>query len=131
MVTVFWDASGILRVDFLEKGRSINSERSRVAVATAIDCGFELLPHPLYSPDLATSDFHLFPHMKKFCALVVGSDEETKNAVIDVLKGFPADFLETDCLLLPSNVRNAYLLIEIMLRNDFVKIVSFHKTVSE
>lgn len=27
--------------------------------------GFELLPHPPYSPDLAPCDFHLFPNVKK------------------------------------------------------------------
>lgn len=29
------------------------------------DCSFELLRHPAYSPDLALSDFHLFPNIKK------------------------------------------------------------------
>ena len=27
--------------------------------------GWEILEHPSYSPDLAPSDFHLFPNMKK------------------------------------------------------------------
>ena len=27
---------------------------------------YELLPHPPYSPDLAPSDFHLFPKLKIF-----------------------------------------------------------------
>jgi histone-lysine N-methyltransferase SETMAR len=27
--------------------------------------GWEILEHPPYSPDLASSDFHLFPNMKK------------------------------------------------------------------
>jgi transposase len=27
--------------------------------------GWEILQHPPYSPDLAPSDFHLFPNMKK------------------------------------------------------------------
>lgn len=26
---------------------------------------FEMLPHPPYSPDLAPSDYHLFPNLKK------------------------------------------------------------------
>ena len=29
------------------------------------NCGFELLPYPPYSPDLAPSDFFLFPNLKK------------------------------------------------------------------
>ena len=28
-------------------------------------CGFELLSHPPYSPDVAPSDFHLFRHLKE------------------------------------------------------------------
>ena len=38
---------------------------SHVAMATIHDCGFELLSHPPYSPDLAPSDFHLFRHLKE------------------------------------------------------------------
>ena len=37
---------------------------SAVASAAA-ECGYELLPHPPYSPDLAPSDFCLFPLLKK------------------------------------------------------------------
>ena len=38
---------------------------SRVAMDAVRECGYELLPHPPYSPDLAPSDFHLFPRLKK------------------------------------------------------------------
>ena len=38
---------------------------SHVAVAAAARYGFQLLPHPLYSPDLAPSDFFLFQSMKE------------------------------------------------------------------
>jgi hypothetical protein len=30
-----------------------------------LEWGWEILQHPPYSPDLAPSDFHLFPNMKK------------------------------------------------------------------
>jgi len=36
-----------------------------VATSVAAECGYELLPHPPYSPDLAPSDFYLFPLLKK------------------------------------------------------------------
>ena len=37
---------------------------SQVAMTTATECGFEILPHHPYSPDMATSDFYLFPKLK-------------------------------------------------------------------
>ena len=41
------------------------SHNSHIAVASAKKCGFEILPHPPYSPDLAPSDYHLFGNLKK------------------------------------------------------------------
>lgn len=38
---------------------------SQVAMAAVQECGYELLPHPPYSPDLAPSDYHLFGNLKK------------------------------------------------------------------
>ena len=38
------------------------SQRTQTALA---DVGFEVIPHPAYSPDLAPSDFWLFDSMKK------------------------------------------------------------------
>lgn len=35
------------------------------AMATIHDFGFQLILHPPYSLDLARSDFHLFPNLKK------------------------------------------------------------------
>ena len=34
-------------------------------MAAVCDCGFELVDHPPYSSDLASSDYFLFPDMKK------------------------------------------------------------------
>jgi len=39
---------------------------SSQALAAIWSAGFELLIHPLYSPDLALSDFCLFPKLKEF-----------------------------------------------------------------
>lgn len=101
MASVFWDSKGVIMVDYLEKGKTIDSEhychllrrlretikekrpgllrrkvlfhQDNARVHTSVktmaqirDCGFELLPHPAYSPDLAPSDFHLFPNLKKY-----------------------------------------------------------------
>ena len=37
---------------------------AQVAMTAATECGFEILPHPPYSPDMAPSDFCLFPKLK-------------------------------------------------------------------
>ena len=98
MASVFWDAGGVLLVNYLEKGKTITGQyyvdlpmqfreqikvkrrgklsrgvifhqdsppahKSVVAIAASRDCGFKLL-HPPYSPDLAPSDFYLFPRLK-------------------------------------------------------------------
>ncbi|KAJ7345050.1 hypothetical protein JRQ81_001000 [Phrynocephalus forsythii] len=40
---------------------------AQASIFTAHCLGYELLQHPPYSPDLAPSDFFLFPKMKKPC----------------------------------------------------------------
>lgn len=99
MASIFWDTQGVLMIDCLSKGQTINGEyyadllvslrenikqkrrgllakgvillqdnapshRAQIAVATAHNCGYEILDHPAYSPDLAPSDFYLFPKLK-------------------------------------------------------------------
>ena len=112
MASVFWDEHGILFIDYLEKGKTINSdyytallERLKVEIAEKRphmkkkkvlfhqdnapchkslktmaklhELGFELLPHPPYSPDLAPSDFFLFSDLKRMLAgKKFGSDAE-------------------------------------------------------
>ncbi|UYV81002.1 hypothetical protein LAZ67_19002479 [Cordylochernes scorpioides] len=60
------------------------SLRSLQAMAAIYDSGFELLPHAPYSPDLAPSDFHLFPHLKKsLSGIHFRSDEEVIDASLE------------------------------------------------
>ena len=101
MATVFWDARGVIHIDYLQKGRIISGEyytnlldqfsedlkkkRRHLAKIKVIfhhdnarvhtylvsmtkfhELRYELLPHPPYSPDLAPSDFFLFPNLKKW-----------------------------------------------------------------
>ena len=40
------------------------AHRSHVGQAAVLECGFEEMRHPPYSPDLAPSDYHLFPNLK-------------------------------------------------------------------
>ena len=54
---------------------------------------FEVLPHPLYSPDLAASGFHFFPNLKRD---IIGthfrSDEDVKRAVNIWINGKSLEF---------------------------------------
>jgi len=100
LASIFWDQDGILLIDYLPKGQTMNAEyyssllvqlkdslkenrRGKVnkgflflhdnppahrALATQKKLaylGFQFLDHPPYSPDLAPSDCHLFPGLKK------------------------------------------------------------------
>ena len=58
---------------------------AQVAVAEAERCGFELLPHAPYSPDLAPSDFYLFPKLKSHLR---GRRFESDNDVICAVEGY-------------------------------------------
>lgn len=100
LLSVFWDAQGIILTDYLQKGASITgayyanliaklraalkekrrgklrsgvlfhqdnapSHTSCIAKAAIHQAGFELVEHPPYSPDLAPSDYRLFPKLKE------------------------------------------------------------------
>jgi histone-lysine N-methyltransferase SETMAR len=59
--------------------------------------GWEGFEHPAYSPDLAPSDFHLFPKLKEFLGVRrFKSDEEVKNAVKEWLNGLAAEVCDED-----------------------------------
>ena len=52
----------------------------------ATECGFEILPHPPYSPDMAPSDFYLFPNLKSQPhGTQCGSNEGVIEAVSEYL----------------------------------------------
>ena len=100
LASIFWDQDGILLIDYLPKGQTMNAEYyssllvqlkdilkekrhgkftkvvlflhdnapAHLALATQKKLaylGFQCLDHPPYSPDLAASDYHLFPGRKK------------------------------------------------------------------
>ena len=50
---------------------------------------FEVLSHPPYSPDLAPSNFHFFPHLKR---THFTSDEEVKQTVTSWIKQKTPEF---------------------------------------
>jgi histone-lysine N-methyltransferase SETMAR len=57
--------------------------------------GWEILPHPPYSPDLAPSDFHLFPKMNKYLrGQRFHSSEDVQNEVKKLLRAQDVFFSE-------------------------------------
>ena len=73
---------------------------SVVPTAKLVELGYELPPHPPYSPDLAPCDFFLFPNLKKSLA---GQKFESNEEVIAATEAYFADLQKT-CFLNGSNV---------------------------
>ena len=132
MATVFWDAKGVIMLDFLpkrstitgvyyanlldqlrtaihekrpgklSKGVLLQQDNARVHTCkVAMDAvernGYELIPHAAYSPDLAPSDFFLFPNLKK---LHFRFDEEVVTAVEEWVNGKDPDFFSSGLMAL-------------------------------
>ncbi|GBM20788.1 Histone-lysine N-methyltransferase SETMAR [Araneus ventricosus] len=129
MGSVFWDRHGVLLVDFMQRGTTINAvvygqtlrklrraiQNKRLGMLTEgilllhdnarphtaaqtralLDSfGWEVLDLP-YSPDLATSDFHLFRHLKhNLGGNHYNDDEDVKIAVTSWLSEQAASFYE-------------------------------------
>ena len=72
---------------------SMPQHTAKQAIEQAERSGFEIWPHPPYSPDLAPSDFYLFPKLKqhiqgnKFC-----TDDELINSVEEFFECQSEDF---------------------------------------
>ena len=60
--------------------------------AEFVELGYELLPHPPYSPDLAPCDFFLFPNLKKSLAR---QKFESNDEVIAATEAYFADVQKT------------------------------------
>ena len=90
----------------LSKGDLLQQDNARVHTCkVAMDAvernGYELIPHPAYSPDLAPSDFFLFPNLKKdIRGLHFRSDEEVVRAVEEGVNGKDPDFFSSGLMAL-------------------------------
>ena len=90
----------------LSEGVLLQQDNARVPTCkVAMDAvernGYELIPHPAYSPDLAPSDFFLFPNLKKdIRGLHFRSDEEVVTAVEEWASGKDPDFFSSGLMAL-------------------------------
>ena len=136
MATVFWDAKGVIMLDFLPKRSTItgmyyanlldqlrtairekrrgklskgvllqlDNERvhtCKVAMDVVKRNEYELIPHPAYSPDLAPSDFFLFPNLKTdIRGLHFRSDEEVVTAVEEWVNAKDPDIFSSGLMAL-------------------------------
>ena len=63
--------------------------------------GYELIPHPAYSPDLVPSDFFQFPNLTKdIHGLHFRSDEEVVTTVEEWVNGKDPDFFSSGLMAL-------------------------------
>jgi histone-lysine N-methyltransferase SETMAR len=138
---VFSDAEGIFFIDYLEKGETITEEyysnllpslqkkriifhqdnapthKSVLAMGKLRDLHYELLEHPPHSPDLAPSDFCLFPKLKLFLA---GQRFSSNQEAIAAVEGYFAD-------LTKNHYRDGIMALEhrwnkcISLKGDYVE----------
>ena len=71
------------------------------------DCGFTLLDHPPYSPDLVPSDYLLFPNMKKHLPRRrYRSDEQVIAAAEEFFRDYEDGFYTTGIQGLQHRWRN-------------------------
>lgn len=73
-----------------------------MAAITAIqNCGFQLLEHLTYSPDLATSDYYLFPKLKKkLSGCQFAMDDYVTDSVNQFLRVQDFDFYKVGICML-------------------------------
>ena len=58
---------------------NVPAHTSQVVITVATECGFKILLHPPYFPDIAPSDFCLFPKMTSYLR---GSQYRSNEGVI-------------------------------------------------
>jgi hypothetical protein len=91
MLTAFWEVHGALYSEFVLTGATIKSERyagtlphtsARTAAEIHRRLGLTVFDHPPNNPDVAPSNFHLLPKLKKHLrGHHILSDDEVKTAV--------------------------------------------------
>ena len=68
-------------------------DNCKIVQAAIRQAGFIELNHPVYSPDIASSDSHLFSNLKKFLRLKnFSADDEAVTTVEDYLTDLNSEF---------------------------------------
>ena len=101
---------------------------SRHTTAEIVKIGWEVLPHPPHSPDLAPSDFHLFGPLKEAQRGIHFKDEETvKTSVRQWLGRQDLAFTGLEYMPLLKGGPKRWKLTDIILKSDkfMVNVVVF------
>jgi histone-lysine N-methyltransferase SETMAR len=94
---------GLLSTGVLLQHDNARPHTACSTVATIQDLSFECLPHPLYLPDLASSDLHVFGPLKEAIGgKFFRSDKEMQQAVHEWLRSQPKDFFSRCIHALPK-----------------------------
>ena len=92
---------GKLSKDVLLQQDNARVHTCKVAMDAVEQNGYELIPHPAYSSDLASCDFFQFPNLKKdIRGLHFQSDEEAVTAVEEWVNGKDPDFFSSGLMAL-------------------------------
>jgi [histone H3]-lysine36 N-dimethyltransferase SETMAR len=93
------------------------SHTSKLSQKAISDLGFIQLSHPPYSPDLAPSDYHLFPNLKRFLRKrTFSSDKTLEKCTNGWLHRQPPDFYNKGISALENRWNKC-----IMRRGDYVE----------
>ena len=113
IICIWWDQKGVLYYELLKPGETINERPEYVTRYEAIifhhdnarphvsipvkdyleNSGWEVLPQPPYSPDLAPSEYHLFRSMQKaLTGIRFTSEQGITNWLDSFLAAKPAQF---------------------------------------
>jgi histone-lysine N-methyltransferase SETMAR len=94
---------GLLSTGVLLRHDNARPHTASSTSAPIQDLFFECLPHPLYSPDLAPSDFHVFGPLEEAMGdKSFRSDEEVQQTVHKWLRSQPKDFFSRGIHALPK-----------------------------
>lgn len=136
LASVFWDADGIIFIDYLEHGRTITADyyiglldrldnilrekrkrtqrknilflhdnapahKAHKAMTKLEQLGYELVQHPPYSPDLAPSDYYLFPNLKRMLrGKRFYTNEQVESETNAYFEGLSKEYYETGIKML-------------------------------
>jgi len=136
MICVWWGVRGIVHWEILPNNQTINGQTyckqlervaeklkgiqdrvyflhdnakphiAKVTKEKLMNLGWQMVPHPAYSPDIAPSDYHLFHSMEHFLDDTKFIDEdEIKRSISEYFDSLSPEFFKNGILSLPERWR--------------------------